>query len=66
MPLLISPHQPTFSPEQLAQARTIARQATAPHRAVLRARLTLVLAENPTISHEEAARSSGLAYSTVY
>jgi len=66
MPLPVSPHRPEFTEEQLAQARRIAQQHTAPHRAVLRARLTLLLAENPEISHREAARRAGLRYSTVY
>lgn len=66
MPLPVSPHQPSFSAEELAQARTLAAQHSAPHSHVLRARLTLLLAERPTITHQEAADHVGMAYSTVY
>jgi len=66
MPLAVSPHRPQFTEEQLAQARKVAQQHTAPHRAVLRARLTLLLAEHPEIGHREAAERCGLRYSTVY
>ena len=66
MPLPVSPHQPSFSAEQLARARTVAAQHSAPHAQLLRARLTLVLAEEPAISHQQAADRVGLGYSTVY
>lgn len=66
MPRAVSPHQPTFTEEQLAEARRVAASQKAPHRAVLRARLTLVLAENPQIPHEEAAARCGLRYNAVY
>lgn len=66
MPRAVSPHQPTFTQDQLAEARRLAHSQKAPHRAVLRARLTLVLAEHPAIKHEEAAARCGLQYSTVY
>ncbi len=66
MPLRITPHQPKFTNEQLAQARKTASARAAPHREVLRARLTLVIAENPNITHAQAAQRSGLEYQTVY
>ncbi len=66
MPRAVSPHQPTFTQEQLAEARRVAASQKAPHRAVLRARLTLVLAAHPAMKHEEAAARCGLRYSTVY
>jgi transposase len=66
MPLPVSPHQPAFTAAQLLEARTVAAQHSAPHAQVLRARLTLVLADEPTISHREAAVRSGLRYPTLY
>jgi transposase len=66
VPLPTSPHQPHFTAEQLARARKLAQQHSAPHRTVLRARLALVLAENPQITHAEAAARCGLRFSTVY
>lgn len=66
MPRPVSPHQPQFTDAQLAHARKVAQQTAAPHRAVLRARLTLILAEQPTISHAAAAQRCGLKEDTVY
>lgn len=66
MPLPVSPHQPSFSPAQLTEARTVAAQHSAPHTHVLRARLTLLLADEPRLSHRQAAARVGLGYSTVY
>ena len=66
MPHPVSPHQPHFTEEQVAHARRLAKQHAAPHRVVLRARLVVVLAENPQITHEQAAARSGLRYSAVY
>ena len=43
----------------------MADQHTAPHREVLRARLTLVLAQHPDLSHAEVAQRCGLAPKTV-
>jgi transposase len=65
MPLLKPTHQPHFSPEQLELARRVAAQQAAPYREVLRARLTLVLAEHPDLSHPEVARRCGLSPKTV-
>lgn len=66
MPRPVSPHQPQFTAEQLAEAQRLAKRTSAPLRAVLRARLALVLAEQPTISHERAAAGCGLLPSAVY
>jgi len=66
MPRLVSPHQVTFTPEQLAQARKVAAARSAPHREVQRAQLTLLLADTPTISHARAAQGCGLSPDTVY
>jgi len=60
-PLLI----PEFTADQLALARRVAAQTSAPHRRVLRARLTVVLAAEPTLSHRDAAHRAGLALGTV-
>ena len=51
---------PTFTEEQLAEARRVAAQSSAPHVRVLRARLTLCLAEHPLLSHHEVGRRVGV------
>jgi Winged helix-turn helix len=66
MPLPVTPHQVTFTPEQLAQARKLAAARAAPLRAVVRAKLTLIVAERPAISHAAAAKQVGLHPDTVY
>jgi hypothetical protein len=66
MPPLVPQHRVTFTSEQLALARKVAAARAAPHREVLRAKLTLVLAEHPTISHAEAAVACGMSRDTVY
>lgn len=66
MPRAVSPHQPQFTEAQLALARKVAQQRSAPYREVLRARLTLVLAEHPTLSHAAAAARCGLKDAAVY
>lgn len=66
MPLPSTPHQPEFTPEQLAHARKVAHGQQYPHVQVLRARLALVVAEEPTVSHAEAGRRCGLAPQTAY
>lgn len=66
MPLPKPVHQPTFTDEQLAEARRIAAKRSAPLRAVLRARLTLALAEAADACHEPIAARCGLDRDTVY
>jgi hypothetical protein len=66
MPLPKPQHQPQFTPEQLAHARRVAQQHSAPYREVQRARLTLTLAEHPDLSHAEIGRLCGLDDETVY
>src|SRR5688572_2345293 len=66
MPLPKPHYQPVFTAEQIEVARKVARQHSAPLREVLRARLTLVLAEHADLSHSEVARRAGLDYQTVY
>ena len=66
MPLPVTPHQIAFTPEQLAQAKKLAAARAAPFREVVRAKLTLILAEQPEISHAEAAKHLGLDRHTVY
>jgi hypothetical protein len=66
MPLLVTPHQVTFTPEQLARAKKLAHARAAPLRTVQRAQLTLLVAEHPEISHPEAAKQVGLHADTVY
>jgi hypothetical protein len=56
---------PTFTEEQLAEARRVAAQSSAPHVRVLRARLTLCLAAHPLLSHHAVAQRVGLDHETV-
>jgi hypothetical protein len=65
MPRLQPMLVPTFTAEQLAEARRVAAQASAPHARVRRARLTLWLAEHPLLSHAEVGRQVGLNSETV-
>jgi hypothetical protein len=65
MPRLRPAWVPNFSEEQLALARRVASQTSAPHSSVLRAKLTLVLAQEPLLSHREAGDKAGLSFHTV-
>jgi transposase len=65
MPRLPPALVPKFTDEQLARARHVAAQTSAPHRSVLRAKLTLVLASEPLLSHREAGRKAGVSFHTV-
>lgn len=49
MPQPVPQHQVTFTRDQLALARKVAGTRAAPHREVLRAKLTLIFAEQPTL-----------------
>lgn len=66
MPRLVSARQLQLTPEQLALARKVAAARSAPHREVVRARLTLLLTGQPSLSHAQAARACGLSRDTVY
>ena len=66
MPLPKPHYQPEFTPEQLAQARKRAAQHSAPQREVQRARLALLLAQHPELSHKEIGARCGLDDETVY
>ena len=66
MPLPKPQYQPSFTAEQLAKARTVAQQRSAPAAAVQRAKLTLLLAEHPELPHAEVGRRCGLDGFTVY
>jgi transposase len=49
-------YHPTFLPEEVAQARELLRQSNAPYAQVRRAKLLVLLVEEPKISNVEAAR----------
>lgn len=66
MPLPKPWHQPHFTEEQVAAARRLAAKRSAPLRQVVRARLTLALAEHPDHSHEQIAAECGVDRDTVY
>lgn len=66
MPLPKPHYQPHFTPAELEQARKVAAQHAAPFRQVQRARLALLLAEHPDLSHAEIGARCGLREQTVY
>lgn len=66
MPLPVTIHQLQLTPAQLALARKIATSRAAPHREVVRAKLTLLIVDAPAISHAQAARYCGLHPHSVY
>jgi len=65
MPGLLPQYRPSFSPDQLRESGKVVRRHRAPQAEVLRARLALLLAENPTITCPEAARRLGMHEQTV-
>ena len=52
-------YQPEFETEEIAEARRIARQRTAPSSHVHRAKMVVILSEHPDISHERLAQAVG-------
>ena len=52
-------YQPTFTPEQLAACEHLVRQHRAPQLQVARAKLALLLHDDPAIDHPTAARRLG-------
>ena len=58
-------YQPTFQPKQLEHARDLVRQRTSPHAQAQRARLAMLLAENPRLPNPEAAKLLGVHENTV-
>ena len=65
MPGLLPQYRPSFSASQRQEAVTLLRKRRAPQSEALRARLALLLAENPTITSPEAARRLGMHEQTV-
>jgi len=59
-------YRPTFRPEELQACREIVRQHHASHMHVQRAKLALLLAENPALSTAELARRMGTGTSFVW
>ena len=59
MPGPAPPHRPAFTPAQLAECERLVRQHSAPQLQVARARLALLLHEDPTLDHATAARRLG-------
>ena len=58
-------YRPAFNEEDLALARHVLRKSLAPQAHARRARLALLLAENPDRSNAEAARELGVDEMTV-
>ena len=52
-------YQPTFTPEQVADCERLVRQHRAPQLQVARAKLALLLHDDPTIDHPAAAQQLG-------
>ena len=52
-------YQPTFTPEQLAACEQLVRQHSAPQLPVARAKLALLLHDDPTLDHATAAQRLG-------
>jgi len=52
-------YQPTFTPEHLAACEHLVRQHSAPQLQVARAKLALLLHDDPAIDHPTAARRLG-------
>ena len=52
-------YQPTFTPAQLAECQRVVRQHSAPQLQVARAKLALLLHQDPTLDHGTAAQRLG-------
>ena len=52
-------YQPTFTPDQLAECQRLVCRHTAPQLQVARARLALLLHDDPALDHATAARRLG-------
>ena len=59
MPGPLPQYQPTFEAEQIACCERLVRQQTAPQAQVYRAKLALLLHEQPTLDNPAAARRLG-------
>lgn len=58
-------YQPLFSPSEIQQALSVARKHTSPQTQAKRAKLVLLLADNPQRTSPECARQLGLHEQTV-
>ena len=65
MPGPLPLYQPRFSRQEQRQAREIVRKRNVSHGRARRARLVLLLAEDPAISNPEAGRRLGVHENTV-
>jgi len=59
-------YQPRFPPEEVAQARQIVRQPTAPYMQVQRAKRVVILSKAPRISTRALAEQGGVHYHTAW
>jgi len=62
---LVPHYQPYFSSKEIEQAQRIVRKHTAGQTLVLRARLVLLLADNPALSSPECAKQLAVHQQTV-
>lgn len=58
-------YRPEFSGKELAEARKVLRQRNSPNAVARRARLVLMLAEDPTVRSPEAAQTLAVHENTV-
>jgi len=65
MPGCLPHYRPVFSPDQLREAAALVHRRQVPHGKAVRARLALLLAENPTLPNPEAARLLGVHENTI-
>lgn len=65
MPSPYPKYRPSFTPEELEKARAVFGQHTAAHTHVVRAKMVLILAEDPSIGNDALAEQAGVHYQTV-
>lgn len=64
MPSPYPKYQPTFTREEVEQARSVIGHHSAPHNQVVRAKMVLILAQDPSIGNDELAEQAGVYYHT--
>ncbi len=66
MPSPYPQYHPEFTQEELDQAQQVIRQHHAPHAEVVRAKMVLILAEDPKIGNDALAEQVGVHYNTAW
>ena len=65
MPSPYPKYRPSFTPEELDEARSVVSRHSAPHNQVLRAKMVLILTADPSIGNTALAQQVGVHYQTV-